>query len=162
MVAPAQRNSSQDAYAAEKGGSIQLIRPIAGVAVGTRGIILRRFTFDRLYDVWFDGYAAPGQHARPGTSTSGSTASLSPTTRWALPDDDPGAFLRPPQQIGVIALLGRAVCRLQECLIALRATPQGHKCNVRGVAQLVFGGIPYSSGCQWIVRQLLGAVQTIA
>jgi hypothetical protein len=43
----------------KKGDRVQLIRPIAGVAVGTRGIILRRFTFDSLYDVWFDGYAAP-------------------------------------------------------------------------------------------------------
>ena len=43
----------------KKGDSVQLIRPIAGVAVGTRGIILRRFTFDPLSDVWFEGYSAP-------------------------------------------------------------------------------------------------------
>jgi len=41
------------------GDAIRLIRPIAGVAAGTRGIFLRRFTFDPLYDVWFDGSAAP-------------------------------------------------------------------------------------------------------
>ncbi len=41
------------------GDRVQLIRPIAGVAVGTRGTILRRFTFDPLCDVCFDGYAAP-------------------------------------------------------------------------------------------------------
>jgi hypothetical protein len=41
------------------GDPIRLIRPIAGVAAGTRGIFLRRFTFDSLYDVWFDGSAAP-------------------------------------------------------------------------------------------------------
>ena len=42
-----------------QGDSIQLIHPIAGVAVGTRGIILRRFTFDPLCDVRFDGFVAP-------------------------------------------------------------------------------------------------------
>jgi hypothetical protein len=42
-----------------EGDLIELIRPIAGVAVGTRGIILRQFTFDPLYDVRFDGYALP-------------------------------------------------------------------------------------------------------
>jgi hypothetical protein len=42
-----------------EGDRIQLIRPIAGVAVGTRGVILRRFTFDPLCDVRFDGHAAP-------------------------------------------------------------------------------------------------------
>jgi hypothetical protein len=42
-----------------KGDSVQLIHPIAGVALGTWGVILRRFTFDPLCDVWFDGYAAP-------------------------------------------------------------------------------------------------------
>jgi hypothetical protein len=41
------------------GNRVQLIRPIAGVVVGTRGTILRRFQFDPLYDVYFDGYAAP-------------------------------------------------------------------------------------------------------
>ncbi len=41
------------------GDVIQLIRPTAGVATGTRGIILGQFTFDLLYDVRFDGYAAP-------------------------------------------------------------------------------------------------------
>lgn len=43
----------------KKGDRVQLIRPIAGLMVGTRGIILQRFTFDPLYDVCFDGYAAP-------------------------------------------------------------------------------------------------------
>jgi hypothetical protein len=43
----------------KQGDRVQLIRPIAGLRVGTPGIILRRFTFDPLYDVWFDGYAAP-------------------------------------------------------------------------------------------------------
>ena len=33
--------------------------PIAGVVVGTQGTILRRFTFDPVYDVCFDGYPAP-------------------------------------------------------------------------------------------------------
>jgi hypothetical protein len=42
-----------------EGDRIQLIRPIAGVAAGTRGIILRQFTFDPLYDVWFDGSSMP-------------------------------------------------------------------------------------------------------
>src|SRR5262245_51523529 len=41
------------------GDLIELIRPIPGVAAGTRGIILRRFTFDSLYDVRFDGHAGP-------------------------------------------------------------------------------------------------------
>jgi hypothetical protein len=41
------------------GDVVQLIRPIAGVAAGTRGIILGQFTFDPLYDVRFDGYAVP-------------------------------------------------------------------------------------------------------
>ncbi|HJZ50286.1 MAG TPA: hypothetical protein VKE41_24115 [Roseiflexaceae bacterium] len=41
------------------GDEIQLIRPIVGVAAGTRGIILREFTFDPLYDVRFDGHAVP-------------------------------------------------------------------------------------------------------
>jgi len=43
----------------KKGDYVQLIRPIAGVAVGTQGTILRRFTFDPLYDVCFDGYPEP-------------------------------------------------------------------------------------------------------
>ena len=38
---------------------IELTHPIAGIAVGTRGTILRRFMFDPLYDVCFDGYAVP-------------------------------------------------------------------------------------------------------
>jgi hypothetical protein len=37
------------------GDLIQLIRPIAGVAAGTRGIILWGFRSDPLYDVHFDG-----------------------------------------------------------------------------------------------------------
>jgi hypothetical protein len=41
------------------GDLIQLIRPIAGVAAGTRGIILWGFRFDPLYDVHFDGVAVP-------------------------------------------------------------------------------------------------------
>jgi hypothetical protein len=50
---------TQTAPQLKTGDSVQLIRPIAGVAVGTRGIILYRFTFDPFYDVRFDGYAAP-------------------------------------------------------------------------------------------------------
>jgi len=41
------------------GDRIQLIHPIIGVAVGTRGRVMRCFTFDPFYDVCFDGYAAP-------------------------------------------------------------------------------------------------------
>ena len=41
------------------GDRVQLIRPIAGVAVGTQGTILRRFAFDPFSDICFDGYAAP-------------------------------------------------------------------------------------------------------
>lgn len=41
------------------GDAIQLIHPIKGVAAGTRGTILYRFTFDPFYDVRFDGYAMP-------------------------------------------------------------------------------------------------------
>lgn len=41
------------------GDLIELIRPIAGVAAGTRGIIVGQFTFDWLYDVRFDGYVLP-------------------------------------------------------------------------------------------------------
>jgi hypothetical protein len=41
------------------GDVIQLIHAIAGVAVGTRGIIVGQFTFDLLYDVRFDGYVLP-------------------------------------------------------------------------------------------------------
>jgi len=41
------------------GDLIELVRPIAGVAAGTRGIVVGYFTFDLLYDVRFDGYAAP-------------------------------------------------------------------------------------------------------
>jgi hypothetical protein len=37
------------------GDLIELIRPIAGVAAGTRGIILWGFRSDPLYDVHFDG-----------------------------------------------------------------------------------------------------------
>ncbi|HJZ48683.1 MAG TPA: hypothetical protein VKE41_16010 [Roseiflexaceae bacterium] len=43
----------------KQGDYVQLTRPIAGVAVGTRGTILRRFTVDPLYDVWFDGHSRP-------------------------------------------------------------------------------------------------------
>ena len=43
----------------KKGDCVQLIRPIVGVAVGTQGTILRRFTFDPLYDVCFDVYPGP-------------------------------------------------------------------------------------------------------
>jgi hypothetical protein len=50
---------TQAAPQLKKGDSVQLIRPIAGVAVGTQGTILHRFTFDPLYDVCFDGYPAP-------------------------------------------------------------------------------------------------------
>jgi hypothetical protein len=42
-----------------EGDLVELIRPIAGVAAGTRGIFLMQFTFDPLYDVRFDGYAMP-------------------------------------------------------------------------------------------------------
>jgi hypothetical protein len=41
------------------GDRIQLIQPMRGVVVGTQGTILRRFTFDPLYDICFDGYPAP-------------------------------------------------------------------------------------------------------
>jgi len=41
------------------GDRVHLIRPIAGLRVGTPGIILRRFTFDPLYDVCFDGHSMP-------------------------------------------------------------------------------------------------------
>jgi hypothetical protein len=43
----------------KKGDGVQLIRTFAGIVVGIRGIILRRFTFDPLYDVCFEGYARP-------------------------------------------------------------------------------------------------------
>ena len=41
------------------GDRIELIQPISGVAVGTQGTVLRRFTFDPFYDICFDGYAEP-------------------------------------------------------------------------------------------------------
>lgn len=41
------------------GNRIQLVRPITGVAAGTCGTVLGRFTFDLFYDVCFDGYGAP-------------------------------------------------------------------------------------------------------
>jgi hypothetical protein len=41
------------------GDRIQLVHPIIGVAAGTRGCVLRCYTFDPLYDICFDGYAAP-------------------------------------------------------------------------------------------------------
>jgi len=41
------------------GDRVELIRPIAGVAVGTQGTILRRFTFEPFYDICFDGYCMP-------------------------------------------------------------------------------------------------------
>jgi hypothetical protein len=50
---------TQAAPQLKTGDLIQLIRPTAGVVAGTRGIILGQFTFDLLYDVRFDGYAAP-------------------------------------------------------------------------------------------------------
>jgi hypothetical protein len=50
---------TQAAPQLKTGDLIQLIHPIAGVAAGTRGIILGQFTFDLLYDVRFDGYSAP-------------------------------------------------------------------------------------------------------
>ena len=43
----------------KKGDRVQLIHPIVGVAVGTRGMVLRCFAFDPLYDVFFDGYPSP-------------------------------------------------------------------------------------------------------
>jgi hypothetical protein len=39
------------------GDRVQLIHPIIGVSAGTWGVVLRRFTFDPLYDICFDGYA---------------------------------------------------------------------------------------------------------
>jgi hypothetical protein len=38
---------------------MQLVRSTAGVAAGTRGVILYGFTFDPFYDVRSDRYAAP-------------------------------------------------------------------------------------------------------
>ena len=38
---------------------VQLIHPVIGVVVGTRGTILQRFLFDSFYDICFDGYPAP-------------------------------------------------------------------------------------------------------
>jgi hypothetical protein len=43
----------------KQGDYVELIHPIAGLAPGTRGTILRRFTFDPLYDIFFDGYPWP-------------------------------------------------------------------------------------------------------
>jgi len=43
----------------KRGDLIELLRPIAGVAAGTRGVVVGDFTFDWLYDVRFDGYALP-------------------------------------------------------------------------------------------------------
>jgi hypothetical protein len=50
---------TQPASQLKKGDCVQLIRPIAGVAVGTQGTILQRFTFDAFCDVCFDGYPRP-------------------------------------------------------------------------------------------------------
>jgi hypothetical protein len=41
------------------GDRIQLVHPIVGVPVGTRGVVLQRFTFDPFYDVCFDGHLRP-------------------------------------------------------------------------------------------------------
>jgi hypothetical protein len=38
---------------------VQLIRTFAGVAVGTYGTIVTRFTLQSLYDVRFDGHTTP-------------------------------------------------------------------------------------------------------
>jgi hypothetical protein len=50
---------AQAAPQLKTGDVVELIQPIAGVAVGTRGIIVGQFTFDLLYDVRFDGYVMP-------------------------------------------------------------------------------------------------------
>ena len=42
-----------------EGDRVQLIHPIAGVAVGTAGTILREYAFESFYDVDFDGYGMP-------------------------------------------------------------------------------------------------------
>jgi hypothetical protein len=41
------------------GDRVQLIQAFAGIAVGTYGTILARFTLQPLYDVRFDGYSVP-------------------------------------------------------------------------------------------------------
>jgi len=53
------RDMRQAALQLKTGDVVELIQPIAGVAAGTRGIIVGHFTFDLLYDVRFDGYVAP-------------------------------------------------------------------------------------------------------
>jgi hypothetical protein len=52
-------NTDSFTHRLREGDRIQLTRPIAGVAMGTEGTILRRFAFDSFYDVCFDGYPLP-------------------------------------------------------------------------------------------------------
>jgi hypothetical protein len=50
---------TQPEHQFKAGDRVQLIRPFGGVAAGTYGTILTRFTLTPLYDVRFDGYNAP-------------------------------------------------------------------------------------------------------
>jgi hypothetical protein len=50
---------TQPEHQFKAGDRVQLIRPFDGVAAGTYGTIVTRFTLQPLYDVRFGGYTAP-------------------------------------------------------------------------------------------------------
>ena len=64
----------------------------SGVAVGTRALILRRFTFDPLYDVCFDGYPGPRLVNRRDLAVSTRSTDGIRTDTRPCPASNPGAL----------------------------------------------------------------------